>query len=265
MANANMVFVGASFCFFAVNCTLAAEVGKLISKSSSSAVAYASQGQNGVLYDSGRVKISEARRQEIREKKVEFYDIKGKLVKQLNVNAWDSPRVSEKGKFVSIQKYGFASQELLIFDERGNKINEFKNIRPYSSIYVSETGTFVSAGLRNTPHRASKGGIAFYNESAKLIKEITFDKLWNGAGTFFDNGKYFAFLFKIPGKGVFLECYSESGESLWQYPFGDVFGFSPFDSMVSNGESIRVKLAIKSDKYTWTFNTAGLISRQEGW
>jgi hypothetical protein len=219
--------------------------------------------QNIEVLDYGRIKIKKEKVSKTGEKTIEFHNNKGELIKELKLGGRDKPRMSQNKKLIGIQKYGFKNQELEFFDENGKKIKEFKKIKPYGVVYISDFGNFIAAGGKNTPHIPYKGGIAFYEQDGKLIKEIIYPEFWNGFGGFLNNN--FTFLFKIPGKGVFLEYFSGSGDSLWNYSFGNMYGFNPFESFFIMNNQIYIRLLIDKQKYTWTFDKDGLVEKKKGW
>ncbi len=223
------------------------------------------ESQNIEILDYGRIKIKKEKKTKTGEKTIEFYDEKGKLIKQLKLDRWDKPRISQNKKLIGIQKYGFKSQELKIFNENGEKIKSHKNIVPYRNIYVSDDTSFIVGGSKNTQHKFMHGGIAFYNAKGFLIKKIYLENLANHIGGYFGNNSYFIFLREIRGKGAIVNCYDKNGKILWKYFFKNTKPFNPYKAFSIEGENVFVKLFLNGKKYTWTFDKDGLVEKKKGW
>lgn len=217
-----------------------------------------------LIGDYGRIKVRQEKKSTMDKKNIEFYDSKGKLAKRVYLDDWEEERMSPNLRKVGVQKYGFQTQGLIIFDENGDKLVEHQRIRPYGNIYMLDDGAFVVSGHRNTQSRARGGGLAFYNSKGEMIKELIIDRLGNNTGGFFRDSSNFAFLADINNQ-VSLQCYSQNGEKLWDYDFPKDTVFNPFMAFYQKKETLVIKLFSNKSKQTWVFNVSGYVSQKTGW
>lgn len=202
-------------------------------------------------------------------RKIQFLDEKREIAKEIKLEGFDWPVISNDKKLIGIQKLSYPYQKLIIYGGGGNKISEHPAILPLSAIIIANDGSFAALGADNSPDIPPlENKLVFYDSKGLPLKTYTYENSGNLYGRYLFGDDNFILLIHLIKEGIFkLAFFKKTGEELWtrdfDFPAGTMFRGQDLLTVDEPGKTFQVKLFYSKDNQekTWLFTPSGEISK----